>query len=92
VRIRAEPSGSTFKVGAAPSEGRVAYRIDGELFEKRTSVDDSAVYADRGAAVQVYLGDEFCELETLGPLRVIEAGGAASHREEWRLLPSSEAP
>jgi hypothetical protein len=38
--------------------------------------------------VHVYLCDEFCELETLGPLRVVEPGGSATHREEWRVLPA----
>jgi hypothetical protein len=89
VRIRAEP-GPSLKVGAAPSEGRASYRFGGVVFEKRASVDPSAAYPDRGAAVQVYLCEEFCELETLGPLRVLEPGDSASHREEWRLLPAGE--
>jgi hypothetical protein len=90
VRIRAEPAGSVLKIGAAPSEGRVRYLFGGVVFEKRTRVDPSATYPDRGAAVHVYLCDEFCELETLGPLRVLDPGGSASHREEWRLLPADE--
>jgi hypothetical protein len=85
VRIRAEPAGPPLKVGAAPSEGRAAYRLGDVTFEKRTTVDPSATYPDRGAAVHVYLCDEFCELETLGPLRTIEPGDSAAHREEWRL-------
>jgi hypothetical protein len=88
VRIRAEPTGPTLKVGAAPSEGRASYRLGDVVFEKRAAVDPSATYPDRGAAVHVYLCDEFCELETLGPLRTVEPGDSASHREEWRLLPA----
>jgi hypothetical protein len=81
--VRAEAAGPTLKLGVAPGEGRVSYRLDGEVFEKRIDVDAGAPHADRGAAVQVYLCDEFCELETLGPLRVVEPGARATHRETW---------
>lgn len=85
VSVRAEAAGPALKLGAAPSEGRVAYRLGRDLFEKRIAVDAAAPYPDRGAAVQLYLCDEFCELETLGPLRVVEPGGSAAHRETWSL-------
>ncbi len=85
VRIDARPGASPMKVGAAPSDGRVAYRIGDEVFEKRIDVDPAGRYADLGAAVQVYVGEDFCELETLGPLRDVEPGGSAAHRESWTL-------
>ncbi|HEX6231178.1 MAG TPA: hypothetical protein VF029_05655 [Actinomycetota bacterium] len=85
VRVRAEPGGQALKLGAAPSEGRVAYRLEGQRFEKRISVDDGATYVDRGAAVQVYLNDDFVELETLGPLLPVEPGEQVAHRERWAL-------
>ena len=55
--------------GSAPGDGTLAYRMGDEVFEKRVDVDPAAAYADRGAALQVYLCEDFCELETLGPLR-----------------------
>jgi hypothetical protein len=73
------------KVGAAPGEGRVAYRIDGQLFEKRIAVDPALRYPDRGATVQVFVQDHFCELETLGPLVTLPPGGSTTHRETWSL-------
>jgi hypothetical protein len=85
VRIRAVPGAGALKVGAAPGAGCVTYECAGERFEKRVEVDPAATHADRGAAVQVYVVDAFCELETLGPLRIVEPGGAAEHRERWRL-------
>jgi hypothetical protein len=91
VRIRAVPGVGAIKVGAAPGTGRVTYDRAGERFEKRVEVDPAATYADRGAAVQVYLSDAFCELETLGPLRVVAPGGAAEHRERWTLTRVEEA-
>ncbi len=91
VRIHAVPGAGPFKVGAAPGHGRVSYERAGERFEKQVDVDPAATYADRGAAVQVYLNDAFCELETLGPLRDVEPGGTVEHRERWSLAPSGEA-
>jgi hypothetical protein len=86
VRIRAEPGAERIKVGAAPGNGSATYRLGTELFEKRTDLDLDGSYADRGAAVQVYVCDEFCELETLGPLREVEPGGSISHTERWTVL------
>jgi hypothetical protein len=85
LRIRSTAAGPALKLGVAPGEGAVSYRLGGEVFEKRADVDLGAEYADRGAALQVYLCDDFCELETLGPLRELEPGAAATHRERWTL-------
>ncbi|HSD48864.1 MAG TPA: hypothetical protein VLE71_03440 [Actinomycetota bacterium] len=85
VRVRSSPSGPALKVGVAPGDGPLSYRIDDEVLEKRVGVDPSAVYADRGAALQVYLCDEFCELETLGPLVTLEPGATVRHTERWTL-------
>lgn len=85
VRVAATPGGASLKLGAAPSEGCVSYRLGRTTFEKRIMLDPNAPYADRGAAVQVYVCDDFCELETLGPLRELAPGGSATHREAWSL-------
>jgi hypothetical protein len=87
----APQGGERLKVGAAPSTDAVSYLIGSEVFEKRADIDPSAPYADRGAAVQVYVGDEFCELETLGPVRDVEPGGSVSHTERWTLRPADPA-
>jgi hypothetical protein len=85
VRVRAEPAGRTLKLGVAPSDGRIGYRFDGGAFEKQIAVEVDAELPDLGAAVQVYLSDDFCELETLGPLAPVEPGATATHREHWSL-------
>jgi hypothetical protein len=81
----AAPGAGPLKVGASPGEGRLSYHLEGEVFEKRVEVNPSARYPDRGAAVQVFVREDFCELETLGPLRELEPGGSATHRETWTL-------
>jgi hypothetical protein len=83
LRIHAAPGRSPLKVGAAPSDGTVSCGLGPTIFEKTVVVDPEGDYADRGAAVQVYVCDEFCELETLGALAMVAPGGAATHRERW---------
>ena len=89
VRVDAARNGPPLKLGVAPSDGRVAYELDGYRFEKRIDVDSDAPYADRGAAVQVYVCDDFCELETLGPLHEVEPGGSVALRERWSVARTS---
>lgn len=85
LRIRAAPGGGRLKLGLAPSDGRILYHLDGEVFEKRIAVEPGLPYADMGAAVQVYLCDDFVELETLGPLTAMVPGQEVRHREVWTL-------
>jgi hypothetical protein len=79
------PGAGPLKVGASPGGGTASYLVGGEVFEKRVDVDPTATYADRGAAVQVFVRDDFCELETLGPLVTLGAGEATTHRETWTI-------
>jgi hypothetical protein len=85
VHVEARPEGPPLKLGVAPSTGTLAYRRDGWRFEKRVSVRTDAEYADRGAVVQVYACDRFCELETFGPLQTLAAGASAHLDETWRV-------
>jgi hypothetical protein len=91
VRLVASRGGPPLKLGAAPSDGHVAYRVGNHRFEKRIDVDTAAPYPDRGAAVQVYLCDDFCELETLGPLEAVPPGGHVTLRERWLVAPVAMA-
>jgi hypothetical protein len=90
VRVDAVPGRDArrLKIGVAPSRGRVAYRKDGEVFEKLVTVQPDASYPDRGAAVQVFVNDEFCEMETLGPLQEVTPQGDVHHRERWIVGPA----
>ncbi|HEY6567933.1 MAG TPA: hypothetical protein VI341_10495 [Actinomycetota bacterium] len=83
VIVEAPPAGSPCKVGVACSRGLGRYELEGMRLEKRISLDRAAPYVDLGAAIQVYVCDRFCELETLGPLSEIPVGGSVVHREAW---------
>ena len=82
--VRAEP-GPPFKVGTGPAPGRLGYMMEGHLFTKQVPPAESARYPDRGAIGQFYLGDAFCELESLGPLSVLNPGESVTHREVWEI-------
>jgi hypothetical protein len=84
LEISAGP-GDPIKVGVSPGYGRMSYRLDGQVFGKHVEVDPDAPYPDLGAALQTYICDAFCELETVGSLRTLEPGESASHQERWTL-------
>jgi hypothetical protein len=83
VLVDAIASGSRLKIGVAPGRGHASYSRKGTVLEKHVAVEADASYADRGAAIQVFVSDAFCELETLGPLRELAPGDMATHRERW---------
>lgn len=73
------------KLGSGPSPGGLGYLKDGYLFTKRFEADPGASYPERGAVGQVYFGEVFCELESVGPLITVEPGAEARHREVWEV-------
>lgn len=75
--------GAPLKIGVSDRVGHAAYELEGIRVEKRIQVDPLATHPDLNAAVQTYVCDRFCELETLGPLSVIGLGAAITHREVW---------
>jgi hypothetical protein len=83
VMVDASAAGPAMKVGVAGSDGVGEYELDGVRVRKRITIDATAAYADRGAAVQTYVHERFCELETLGPLIELASGDATAHREQW---------
>jgi hypothetical protein len=84
VTVEASP-GPTLKVGVAGGVGTATYELEGTRVGKRISVRQEAHYPDLGAAVQAYVCDRFCEVETLGPISVLAPGGTVTHREEWTI-------
>jgi hypothetical protein len=85
LRVQAKPGESFFKVGCLNRSGEIAYELDDATFVKRFDPEPDAEHADGGANVEVYVCDEFIELETLSPLRVLPPGGSIEHVEEWEL-------
>ena len=85
VRVRAIPGDGFFKVGCLNRTGHIAYELDDATFVKRFAPEPEAEHTDGGSNVEVYVCDEFIELETLSPLRELAPGASIEHVEEWEL-------
>ncbi len=73
------------KIGTALRREWMAYRLDGNLFVKRSRFPRDVPLVDLGASGQCFCNDAFIELETVGPLATVPPGGAVSHREVWEI-------
>lgn len=80
---KADPN--AFKVGAYNPCGWVAYLIDGYLFVKRF-MPVTGRFADFGCNAEIYVMDQFLEIESQSPLVVVEPGTSVFHIEEWELV------
>ncbi|HEX2153821.1 MAG TPA: hypothetical protein VHL52_07575 [Acidimicrobiia bacterium] len=75
------------KIGAGPDPGRLGYLRNGWLFSKTVTPAGDGPRVDLGAVGQVFVGEDFCELETLGPLVRLQSGDEVEHHEFWRVEP-----
>jgi hypothetical protein len=84
------------KIGLSVPDSWSAYARNGHLFVKQAAYDNKAEYPDGGCNVESYSCADFIELETLGPLTILDPGQSLEHHETWTLLrdvpqPQSEA-
>ena len=82
--VRAE-HGPPMKIGAFVPGGSVSYSREGISLTMSFQPIDAARYADMGCNVEVYSEEDFLELEVLGPLARLEAGGKVALDERWEL-------
>lgn len=75
------------KIGVGNTAGWCALRSAGCLFVKRFSWTATAPYPDFGCNNEVFTAAGYLELETLGPLELLDSGRAAHHTECWALFP-----
>lgn len=77
--------GPPLKIGVGPQPQRLGYLRGGWLFVKEIVSAAREATSDFGALCQVYLGQGFCELESVGGL--VEAGRRpASVAERWEVV------
>jgi hypothetical protein len=79
LEVEAGP-GNPVKVGTGPQRPRLGYLRHGQLFVKEFLSATEGVVPDLGAGTQVYVGQGFCELETIGGLA---EGTFATVVERW---------
>ena len=73
------------KIGAFNPEGWIAYWLDGILFRKTFAVSPGRPHPDYGCNAEIYCDNRGIELESLGPLSKVPAGGQVQHTETWEL-------
>lgn len=87
IRIRQDPTlERRCKIGLSALDGWVCYVLDGVMFAKHFVTDEDLEYPDWGASVELFTNDEILEVETLGPLTLLEPGESLEHVEEWSLV------
>lgn len=81
-----------FKIGFPNPRGWLAYWWRGTLFVKRAVYEAGAPYPDLGSSSECYTDHRCLELETLGPLRLLDRGASVSHVETWEVYENVPRP
>ena len=79
------------KVGVANKQGWGAYLRGNTLFVKRFPYVEDADYPDHGCNFETYTAGNFIEVESLGPLALLEPGQSAIYTEHWFLFNGVDA-
>ncbi len=67
-------------------DGWAAYSRGDHLFVKKFNYLPAAVYPDLGCSCKSWTNHELLELETLGPLILLDPGEGTEYAEDWYLL------
>jgi hypothetical protein len=84
IQFRQDPKALTKnKIGILNKRGWAAYVLKGDLFLKTVPYSTEATYVDFGCNCECFNWTGFIEIETLGPVTKIPAGGKVEHVENW---------
>lgn len=83
---------STQKIGVLNKQGWAAYYSGTSLFVKEFDYRPGTNYPDYGANCETYSQGAYLELETLGPMELLQPGESAVHHERWRLIQNISLP
>jgi hypothetical protein len=92
ILIRGIQTPTPLKIGYYNPHGWLAYWIDDILFRKTFDITPGATYPDGGCNTESYCNNLFVELESLGPLVKLEAGGTVKFTETWELYQDLDVP
>ena len=92
VRLQSDPNlEHPQKIGVANKQGWGAYLRGKTLFVKRFPYVEDADYPDHGCNFETYTAGSFIEVESLGPLVLLEPGQSAIYTEHWFLFNGVDA-
>lgn len=81
------------KIGINDRAGCALYRLGEDVFCRRTAPHDPGLtYPDGGVSAEIYVSPIILELEALGPVRTLPAGGWALLNETWSLTRAADCP
>lgn len=92
IEIGTQPLPYAGKIGTFSHVGALHYEVDGVRFSKQFKPQPEKPHVDKHTNVQIYVCDEFIELETLSPLTTLAPHETMTHDEVWQLeslLPAS---
>ncbi len=79
------------KIGVADKQGWAGYLRQGTLFVKQFPYHEGRTYPDGGCNCESYTAGPFIELESVGPLHILEPLESAEHVERWHLFKNVDA-
>ncbi|MEI6520069.1 MAG: hypothetical protein WCO98_08550 [bacterium] len=77
---------SPAKFGMAVKDGWAAYLVKNTLFMKYFDYDPYEQYPDFGCNFETFSNEEMLEVESLGPVIVLDPGETYEHVETWKLV------
>jgi hypothetical protein len=80
------------KIGMFNTTGWAAYARGGSVFIKKFDVGAHTQYPDQNSNLESWTNQDLLELETLGPLELLEPGNNLLHRETWYLAENIPLP
>jgi hypothetical protein len=86
ILLHAKPHLPPLKIGYYDPQGWLAYWLDGCLLRKTFDVHPGKNYPDGGCNAETFCGDKFVEMESLGPLNILEPGSGTTLTETWELF------
>ena len=94
ILLKQDPNArEAFKFGISNTDGWAAYANHGNLFVKKFTPIDGALYPDySGSSYETYTIDFMLEMETLSPLVILEPGETIEHIETWQLFKDVPKP
>jgi hypothetical protein len=93
IRLRQDPQrANAQKIGCSLPAGWAAYCRNDHLFVKTFSYEPEKEYPDMGSSAELFTNGEIIEVETVGPLLLLQPGQSVDHSEEWFLFDHVPSP
>lgn len=81
------------KIGANNVHGWAGYVRNGRFFLKTFApYDPKQTYPDNGSSTELFTEARFLEVESLGPLVMLQPGKSVEYTEKWYLFPDIQTP